>query len=487
MKKRSLLFLAIILLFPSLGLSATYYVSNAGDDSNAGTQGAPWATISKVNMTGLAPGDQVLFQRGGIFRDTLQPTISGVEGKPITYGAYGTGNRPLIDATGLYYGIVFSGLSYLSFADLEVRGSLTDGFATMGDGTGKGCNNIIVQRCRFAKNAKAGMNISDWRGYPMTNRNWTIEDNDISDNPGMGMLASSLANSLIKRNIASRNCQDGTCGEMCNWCAGIRITNVGSIGNVVESNQTSGNTGGAGIWIDFNGSGEVVRYNESDKNDVGYYFEITSGVIAYGNVGWNNTLAGCYIGGRQGTPPENGPAIGNLFYNNTLYYNGQFGLIVQDDDGIAGNCHDNVIVNNIVVGTTNGPNLRVGGGAETEKNIIDHNAFGSESANMFEIGWGAYRSTYASLEQWYGKSTNPIKSTPTFTNAASRDLSLKPGSPGIDAGLDLGVPYNMGLSATSVWPSGVVLTGRGAAWDIGAYERTDTVLLGPPANLRLIF
>lgn len=41
MKKRLFLFLAIMLLFPSLSFSATYYVSAAGDDSGPGTQDSP--------------------------------------------------------------------------------------------------------------------------------------------------------------------------------------------------------------------------------------------------------------------------------------------------------------------------------------------------------------------------------------------------------------------------------------------------------------
>ncbi|MFA5865815.1 MAG: carbohydrate binding domain-containing protein [Phycisphaerae bacterium] len=69
-----------------------YYVSNTGNDSNAGTSpGAPWATMSKVNYFPFVSGDVVHFERGGIWRDTLVPPwVAG------TYTAYGTGNKPQI-------------------------------------------------------------------------------------------------------------------------------------------------------------------------------------------------------------------------------------------------------------------------------------------------------------------------------------------------------------------------------------------------------
>ena len=43
--------------------AATYYVSNSGSDSNAGTSSSsPWKTIAKVNSVSEASGSTVLFQ-----------------------------------------------------------------------------------------------------------------------------------------------------------------------------------------------------------------------------------------------------------------------------------------------------------------------------------------------------------------------------------------------------------------------------------------
>jgi hypothetical protein len=69
----------------------TYYVSNKGsDNSNGNSQDKPWATIEKVNSFSFKAGDVVLFERGSIFRGHLKPWSN------VSYGAYGTGDKPCI-------------------------------------------------------------------------------------------------------------------------------------------------------------------------------------------------------------------------------------------------------------------------------------------------------------------------------------------------------------------------------------------------------
>lgn len=78
--------------------AATYYVdSTNGNDSNPGTSySSPWKTIAKVNASTFVPGDSVLFKRGEVWRERLRVPSSGSSVNPITFGAYGTGNKPLI-------------------------------------------------------------------------------------------------------------------------------------------------------------------------------------------------------------------------------------------------------------------------------------------------------------------------------------------------------------------------------------------------------
>jgi PKD repeat protein len=74
----------------------TYYVSPRGRDANAGTgEDAAWRTVAKVNGYKFQPGDRILFERGGEWRESLAPTASGAAGNPVVFDAYGTGARPV--------------------------------------------------------------------------------------------------------------------------------------------------------------------------------------------------------------------------------------------------------------------------------------------------------------------------------------------------------------------------------------------------------
>jgi hypothetical protein len=89
-----------LLLFATLcAQAATYYVSPSGNDANSGTsQAQAWRTIARVQqqMNSLQPGDQVLFQRGGIYPGRLDISKSGTSSAPLVFGAYGSGTRPII-------------------------------------------------------------------------------------------------------------------------------------------------------------------------------------------------------------------------------------------------------------------------------------------------------------------------------------------------------------------------------------------------------
>lgn len=78
-----------------LGKGATYYVSPSGNDNADGNSPqTAWRTVAKVNGSSLKPGDNVLFQRGGEWRESLKAPSSGERGNPITFTDYGIGAKP---------------------------------------------------------------------------------------------------------------------------------------------------------------------------------------------------------------------------------------------------------------------------------------------------------------------------------------------------------------------------------------------------------
>lgn len=71
--------------------AATYYIANTGNDVADGLSSASaWRTIDRVNTQG-GDNHMFLFNRGDVFRGEIT-----ANGKSITYGSYGTGERPIV-------------------------------------------------------------------------------------------------------------------------------------------------------------------------------------------------------------------------------------------------------------------------------------------------------------------------------------------------------------------------------------------------------
>ena len=84
----------------SNGNAADYYVDSVnGNDGAAGTSPeTAWRSLKKASEVKLAPGDALRFRRGSLWRETLA-CQNGEPGKPITYGAYGEGQKPVFLAS----------------------------------------------------------------------------------------------------------------------------------------------------------------------------------------------------------------------------------------------------------------------------------------------------------------------------------------------------------------------------------------------------
>src|SRR3954453_10810774 len=102
---KALFLSATLLIFAYSSQAKSYYFSSSGNDSYTSTQAqsqaTPWKSISKLNsiFSTLVAGDIIYFKRGDIFFGSIVATRSGSSGKPITFDAYGSGNKPVI--TGL--------------------------------------------------------------------------------------------------------------------------------------------------------------------------------------------------------------------------------------------------------------------------------------------------------------------------------------------------------------------------------------------------
>lgn len=82
--------------------SVTYYVSISGKGGNNGlSEDKPLPGLDAVPWNQLLPGDSVLLKKGETFPGTIRMVdVHGEAGNPVTIGAYGTGDAPVIETRG---------------------------------------------------------------------------------------------------------------------------------------------------------------------------------------------------------------------------------------------------------------------------------------------------------------------------------------------------------------------------------------------------
>ncbi|MEO6135547.1 MAG: PA14 domain-containing protein [Ginsengibacter sp.] len=96
---KKLFLLPLLIIFGLSTYATDYYIAANGNDGNNGTSSSsPWQTINKLNayFSYINSGDRVFFRRGDTFYGTIKIGKSGTSGSPITLGAYGSGENPVI-------------------------------------------------------------------------------------------------------------------------------------------------------------------------------------------------------------------------------------------------------------------------------------------------------------------------------------------------------------------------------------------------------
>ncbi len=141
----------LALAFSSSARAAEFFVAPDGNDQNAGTMAAPFATVGRAQMA-AAPGDTV-FLRGGVYRFSgtqatigVELTKSGQSGKPMRYFAQ-PGELPIFDLFELKPQARVTGIdvrgNWIHVRGIEVRGVRQ---LIVGDSWGvriRGDNNVI--------------------------------------------------------------------------------------------------------------------------------------------------------------------------------------------------------------------------------------------------------------------------------------------------------------------------------------------------------
>jgi hypothetical protein len=307
---------------------ATYYVSNAGDDANDGSQASPWETLQHATEV-VGPGDTVIALPGDYAGFHLQ--TSGELGNPITFT--GPGATIISDNPNTPDGINIENwngppsISYVVIDDLDVSGVTRAGIRAVGSDTDF-AHHITIRNCTLDSNGRWGIlngHVDDM----------LVEDNTCSNS---GIEHGIYLSNSGDRNIARRNICFG------NNASGIQYNadaSLGADGNMsdtlIEGNvfYANGSAGGAALNTD-GLRRAVIRSNLFYNNHAtGIVMYNGDGVGSGENLVVNNTVV-MPSNGRWCITIGDG-STGNRVFNNILWNEHSFrGAISIDATSLAG-------------------------------------------------------------------------------------------------------------------------------------------------------
>ena len=268
MKKiASIVFFVFTLTITQVLAQSIYYVdaANGNDQDDGLSLQTAWKTVGKVNssMGNFNPGDSILFKRGSTFSDqNLTIQKGGIEGFPLTFGAYGSGNKPVFNSISIRCSA--SNINYVIVQDFHIK----DVTGTALGFSGENASHITISRCDIESPTNNGIFLIEIDTY-------IIEDCMITDcgNSGIviyGSEANPIKNGIIRRNIVN-GAGDNDCITL-HRSDGSPQYEIGS-NHLLEDNVCSN---GAEQGIDItSGSGITLRGNETFEN-------VDSGILVGG-------------------------------------------------------------------------------------------------------------------------------------------------------------------------------------------------------------
>lgn len=429
-----------------------YYVdATLGNDANTGTNaGDPWQTIGKINGYTFERNDEIYLKRG----ETWVGTSLVAPRSNLAFKAYGTGVRPIIDGNDLVDCVTAANKSDLLYKDIEATQGFDFGFAFNTcssvvvincDAHDCGNDNLLFDTCDQCE-VRGGKFYAAYRRVAGPELSG-IEMTDGSDNividgvecygqidGGHGIVINSHVATRYPTNITIKN---SYCHN--NAGAGIRglkqdATADSNRNIVIENNRLNSNTLD-GIWLSTTTAeyinGFIIRDNEIDENARRALFLIADGLSIYRNL-ITSTVNTTLIYMSDCREME--------FYNNTMYV-----TFVGNSPfmSLAGARTQNFeVLNNILFADNTGPYLiQVAAATGVVGMDIDYNLYRPSGALNRWLWLGVVKNWASWLTDSGQDANSPVPADPTFVNPGAGDFTLQAGSPAIDAGIDVGLPY----------------------------------------------
>ncbi len=498
----STLFILLAFVSGAIGqTNSSFYVATTGNDSNLGTQSAPWRTIQHAADTARA--GSTVYVRGGIYEELVSINVAGnASDGYITFRSY-PGETAILDAghltpSGRIGILTIQNKSYVRIQGFEIRNFRTAehrlaplGINVIGagshiellknnvhhiennfegrDGPGRGGNafgiavygtdaktpitDLIIDG-NEVHHLKTGSSESLVVNGNVTN--FRITHNIVHDNNNIGIDV--IGFERTAPDPAVDQARDGV-------VSGNLVYNITSRGNPAYRNDESSD----GIYVD---GGTRILIEQNVMHDVDFGIELasehkdraTSYITARNNLIYHCHTAGVSIGGYA---PERGHTDHSAVVNNTLFEN-DTSATGSGEFQLQWNMADNRFENNIVYAGSRC--LFTVTKSQVDRNrppaIIDHNLYYCASGAQAST-WAGASATMTGFDKYIESTGNDRHSRfldPHFVDAAAKDFHLQPDSPAIAAGTTDGVPVGeLDLEGSSRVKSGSV--------DIGCYQR----------------
>ena len=500
--KYSILFLFLSFAGQAFGqVNSVFYVSTAGNDSNPGTETAPWRTVQHAADTARA--GSTVNVRGGIYEELVNINASGNASDGfITFRSY-PGETAILDAehftpSGRQAVVTIHNQSYVKVESFEIRNFHTGehrlaplGISVMGAGShiellknnahhiqqtfpgrdapGSGGNGFgiavygtdaktpitdLIIDGNEVHHLKTGSSESLVVNGNVTN--FRITHNVVHDNNNIGIDV--IGFERTAPDPAVDQARDGV-------VSGNLVYNITSKGNPAYGEDESSD----GIYVD---GGTRILIERNVMHDVDFGIELasehrdraTSYITARNNLIYHSHTAGVSIGGYA---PDRGHTDHCIVVNNTLYEN-DTSATGSGEFQMQWNMADNVFENNIVYA---GPRcLMMLNKSQVDKNrppaIIDHNLYYCASGPQTST-WAGASNSVTGFDKYVEVTGNDRHSRfldPHFVDPAKNDFHLKSDSPATAGGTRTNVP----IGERDLDGSPRVKSGK---LDIGCYQR----------------
>jgi len=378
----------VLFLICGRAAASSRFVAMTGKEGQSGSREAPWATLSAA-IARVSPGDTI-FVRGGMY----------TESEIWIRGNYGMGGKD-----GRYLTICAYADEIPLFTNSD-RGLIID------------ASYVRIQGLHFS-NGKSMYNVN-WAG-----RSHHVEfiGNTLTGTTGYAAIMLTGDNNLVEKNIIRLDGNVlGTQGH------GIYVQEGKN--NILRGNTISGMSG-YGIHL----------YEEKRSEDPPGYRRLVQNVVVENNVIFaSQERSGIIVAAGADSGPADIRDI--LLRGNIIYGNAVAGIVVQGWSPVTRvRIYHNTLSNN------REGDLLVGGtvdSVEVSNNILSHSGRRPHisvegSVTHFTARRNLYYPSPKTLEN--ASDAEALEAAPGFVDADHNDFSLRPGSPAIDAGIDLGWPF----------------------------------------------